>query len=68
MTSEKKIPEWVRLQAQQQGLERALSLFADEVAVAAERGLKSLGEIRGGLSPLSAPAPVFNPARFEADQ
>jgi hypothetical protein len=68
MTSEKKIPEWVRIQAQQQGLERALSLFADEVAVAAERGLKSLGEIRGGLSPLSAPAPVFNPARFGADQ
>jgi hypothetical protein len=50
----------VRLIAQQQGLARALELFPDTVAAAAERGLKPLGAPPDGTPAHIAPATVFD--------
>jgi hypothetical protein len=58
------IPESIRLAAEQHGLGRALDLFPELVKAAAERGLKPLGNHRD-VSSLMAPAPIFNPARFD---
>jgi hypothetical protein len=66
MSEPSKIPESVRLAAEQQGLGRALKRFPDIVTAAAERGLKPLGEPPAGLSPLASPAPIFDPTRFES--
>jgi hypothetical protein len=62
--SSEKIPEAVRILAEQQGLQRALTQFPDAVAAAAERGLRPRSEAPGH-SPLMAPAPVFDPTTFE---
>jgi hypothetical protein len=61
-------PDPVRLLAAQQGLERALELFPDAVKAAVERGSRPLGPPPAGTPALIAPAPVFNPARFERDK
>jgi hypothetical protein len=63
-----KVPESIRLAAEQQGLGKALKLFPDGIKAAAERGLKPLGEPPKGTSPIVSPAPVFDPARFERDE
>ena len=68
MSDASKNPETVRLLAEQQGLSKALKLFPDGVKAAAERGLKPLGELPKGTTPISSPAPIFNPARFESEK
>jgi hypothetical protein len=68
MSDGKKIPEQVRLLAEQAGLGRALKLFPETVAAAAERGLRPLGEPPGGISPIASPAPVFDPTHFEGEE
>ena len=68
MSDASKTPNAVRLLAEQQGLSKALKLFPDGVKAAAERGLKPLGELPAGTTPISSPAPIFNPARFEREK
>ena len=68
MNDVSKIPEAVRLLAEQHGLGKALKLFPDGVKAAAERGLKPLGELPEGTTSISSPAPIFYPARFERDE
>jgi hypothetical protein len=65
MSEASKIPESVRLMAEQHGLGKALRLFPDGVKAAAERGQKPLGAPPKGNSPIASPASIFNPARFE---
>jgi hypothetical protein len=65
MSEAAKLPEPVRLMADQHGLGKALKLFPDGVKAAAERGLRPLGAPPNGTSPIAHPAPVFDPARFE---
>ena len=67
MSDATKIPESVRLMAEQHGLGKALKMFPDGVKAAAERGSKPLGALPKGTTSISSPAPVFNPARFEHD-
>ena len=62
------LAEHVRLIAEQAGLARALKLFPEGVKVAAERGLRPLGELPKGTSPIVSPAPIFDPARFEREE
>jgi hypothetical protein len=64
MGDEADISQHVRLAAEQQGLGKALRLFPETMKAAAERGLKPLGD-HPGVSPTGAPAPMFDPARFE---
>ena len=68
MNDASKVPEHVRLAAEQHGLDKALKLYPDGVSAAAERGLKPLGALPKGTTSISSPAPVFNPARFERDE
>ena len=63
--SEARDPEAVRLMAERHGLGKALKLYPHEMKAAAERGLKPLGDSPKGTTPISSPAPIFNPARFE---
>jgi hypothetical protein len=65
MSEASKVPESVRLMAEQHGLGKALKLFPDGVKAAAERGLKPLGAPPKGNSPIASPAPIFDPARFD---
>jgi hypothetical protein len=67
MSEAPKIPEAVRLMAEQHGLAKALKLYPDGVAAAAERGLRPLGELPDGITSISSPAYIFNPARFEKE-
>ena len=67
MSDASKIPEAVRLAAEQQGLAKALKLYPEGVKAAAERGLRPLGALPKGTTSISSPAPFFNPARFEHD-
>jgi hypothetical protein len=68
MSDASKIPEHIRLAAEQHGLGKALKLFPDSVKGAYERGLKPLGAPPKGISPIASPAAIFNPSRFEQDQ
>ena len=68
MSDAPKIPDAVRLLAEQHGLSKALKLFSDGMKAAAERGLKPLGDLPKGTTPISSPAHIFNPARFERDE
>jgi hypothetical protein len=68
MSDAPKIPETIRLFAEQHGLAKALKLYPDGVKAAAERGLRPLGALPKGTTSISSPAPVFNPARFERDE
>ena len=68
MSDVSKNSETVRLLAEQHGLSKALKLFPDGVKAAAERGLKPLGELPKGTTPISSPASIFNLARFESEQ
>ena len=58
----------LRAMAEQHGLKRALEKFPDGVKAGAERGLRPVGSMPPGNPPLTHPAPVFNPARFEPDR
>ena len=68
MSDGTKIPDAVRIMAEQSGLGRALKLFPEAVLAAAKRGLRPLGELAAGMSPIASPAPVFDPAHFEGDK
>jgi hypothetical protein len=68
MSEAMKVPEHIRLAAEQQGLGKALKLFPDGVMAAYERGTRSLGEPPKGNSPIASPAPIFDPARFEQSE
>ena len=61
-------PDFVRTMAEQHGLKRALEMFPDGVKAGAERGLKPVGAMPAGNPPLTHPAPVFDPARFEKSE
>lgn len=65
MNDKDQVPESVRLLAEQRGLGKALKLYPEGVKAAAERGLRPLGEAPPGNSPISSPAPVFDPSRYE---
>ena len=65
MSEASKIPEAVRLAAEQHGLGKALKLYPEGVKAAVERGGKPLGAPPKGTSPIAQPAHIFNPARFE---
>jgi hypothetical protein len=67
MSDASKLPDHIRLAAEQAGLRKALKLFPDGVVSACERGTKPLGN-HAALTPTSSPAPVFDPVRFETDQ
>jgi hypothetical protein len=67
MTDSEKLPDIIRIMAEQQGLSRALKLYPDGMKAAAERGLKPLGAPPAGTSPIASPAPVFDPTRFEGE-
>ena len=60
--------EAVRLMAERRGLAKVLKLYPHEMQAAAERGLKPLGELPAGTTPIRSPAPIFNPARFEKSE
>jgi hypothetical protein len=53
----------LRLLAEQAGLQRALEKFPDGVKGAAERGLRPLGAMPAGSSPITHPAHVFKPVQ-----
>jgi hypothetical protein len=57
-------PDELRLLAEQAGLRRALEKFPDGVKGAAERGLRPLGAMPAGNSPVTHPAHVFNPDQY----
>jgi hypothetical protein len=66
MSNTPKSSEPVRLLAEQAGLQRALQLFPDGVAAAVERGLRPLAVPTDlSISPISAPASVFDPGKAE---
>jgi len=54
--------------AELHGLKRALEKFPDGVKGAAERGLRPVGAMPAGNSPITQPAHVFNPAQFERNK
>ena len=58
-------PDTIRVLAEQHGLKRALEKFPDGVKSAAERGLRPLGAMPSGNSPITHPAHVFNPEQYE---
>jgi hypothetical protein len=68
MSDESKVPDTVRLLAEQAGLGRALELFPDAVKAAVERGSRPIGEHSKGVPSVASPASVFDPARFERDE
>ena len=68
MSKDAKIPDTIRLLAEQRGLTRALELFPDMIKAAAERGLQPLGAFPPGTPPLIEPAPVFDPTKFEGGE
>jgi hypothetical protein len=51
----------LRLLAEQADLKRALEKFPDGLKGAAERGLRPLGAMPAGNSPITHPAHVFKP-------
>ena len=55
----------LRAMAEQHGLKRALEKFPDGVKGAAARGLRPVGAMPAGNSPITNPAPVFNPEQYE---
>jgi hypothetical protein len=63
-----KSPDAIGVMSEQHGLGKALKLFPEGLTAAAERGLKPLGQAPNGTSSTSAPAHIFNPARFQRDE
>jgi hypothetical protein len=60
-------PEQLRLLCEQAGLTKALTMFPDGVKAAVERGMRPLGD-HPGITPVSSPAPIFDPSSFERDK
>jgi hypothetical protein len=60
-----KSSEAVRQLAEQAGLGKAYKLAPEIVAVCIERGQAPFSAPPAALTPLTAPAPVFDPADFE---
>jgi hypothetical protein len=58
-------PDQLRLLCEQAGLKHALERFPDGVKAAVERGLRPVGALPAGNSPITHPAPVFNPEHYE---
>ena len=58
-------PDELRLLCEQAGLRRALEKFPEGVKAAVERGLRPVGAMPPGNSPITHPAPVFNPEYYE---
>ena len=58
-------PDQLRLLAEQAGLKRALEKFPDGVKAGVERGLRPVGAMPAGNSPITQPAHIFNPEQFE---
>ena len=67
MSDDRKITDFVRAMAEQHGLTRALDKFPEGVKSGAERGLRPVGAMPAGHSPITHPAPIFSPARFEPE-
>ena len=61
MSNEQKISDPLRLLAEQHGLKRALEKFPDGVKSAAERGLRPLGAMPSGNSPITHPGARLQP-------
>jgi hypothetical protein len=61
-------PDQLRLLAEQAGLKRALEKFPDGVKAGAERGLRPVGAMPPDNSPITQPAHIFSPARFEPER
>jgi hypothetical protein len=68
MTDTEKLPDNIRIVAEQQGLSRALKLYPDAIKAAVEHGLRPLGAPPAGTSPVASPAPVFEPTTFERSE
>lgn len=65
MSEASKVSEKVRLLAEQAGLGNALKLAPEIVAACIQRGQQPLGEPPAAVTPLTAPASLFDPASFE---
>ena len=57
--------EQIRLLAEQAGLGKAFALAPEIVAACVERGQQPFSEPPATLTPLTAPAALFDPASFE---
>jgi hypothetical protein len=68
MNDSAKMPEAVQQLAEQHGLSKVLRLYPEGVTAAAERGSKPIGDLPAGTTSISAPAPIFDPARFEKSE
>ncbi len=65
MSSSKNALDIIKPLAELHGLQRALEKFPDGVKAAAERGLRPVGAMPAGNSPITQPAHIFNPDQFE---
>jgi len=65
MSSSEKAPDFIPALAELHGLQRAFEKFPDGVKAAAERGLRPVGAMPAGNSPITQPAHIFNPGQFE---
>jgi hypothetical protein len=64
MSDASKSTEAVRLLAEQAGLGKAFKLAPEIVAACIERGQSPFSTPPAALTPLTTPAPVFDPADF----
>jgi hypothetical protein len=60
--------EKIRLLAEQAGLGKAFALAPDIVTVCVERGQHPLTALQAALTPVTTPAPIFDPSSFEPKQ
>jgi hypothetical protein len=65
MSDASKVSENIRALAEQAGLGNAFKLAPEIVAACVERGQHPLSKSPAALTPLTAPAPMFDPAAFE---
>jgi hypothetical protein len=65
MSNDEKNSSFLRALAELYGVQRALEKFPDGVKAAAERGLRPVGAMPPGNSPITHPAPIFDPATYE---
>ena len=63
--NENKPSDVIPVLAELHGLQRAMEKFPDGVKAAAERGLRPVGAMPPGNSPITQPAHIFNPGQFE---
>jgi hypothetical protein len=58
--------QWVRAFARARGLDRAYALYPDVVAAALARGAGALSSLPADFSPVTEPAILFDPAKFDS--